>query len=145
RAPAPPRESAPPRAGAARGRPPRRRARGLPRVRRLQVASLCGLAAMRCRGSTSVAPKGGPMISLKSRRPNFALRAPCCRYIAQRRREMASASLAVVVVDGVLGAEHLAQATLARPAGDDQDLLRVRVLARLDLDQVRERQVAHGG
>jgi hypothetical protein len=50
----------------------------------------------------------------------------------------------VVVIDRGFGAEHLAQAGLAALAGHDEDLLEVRVLAGLDVDQVREREVAHG-
>src|SRR3954468_22388450 len=42
------------------------------------------------------------------------------------------------------GRAHLAQPRLAWPAGGDHDLLRVRVLADVDVDQRRQRQIAHG-
>src|SRR6202008_34491 len=54
-----------------------------------------------------------------------------------------SEALAVVVVDGGLGAEHLGGAGVGPLARVDPDLARIRVLAGVDLRQGRECQVAH--
>jgi len=51
--------------------------------------------------------------------------------------------LTVVVVDGVLRAEDLAEAAVGALARDDRNLPRIRVLAGVDLRQRREREVAH--
>src|SRR5262245_29624873 len=52
--------------------------------------------------------------------------------------------LSVVVVDRVLGAGQLAESSLAARSRHDQDFLGVRVFARLDVDHVGQRQIAHG-
>ena len=52
--------------------------------------------------------------------------------------------VAVVVVDRVPGPEDLAQPRLAGLARTEHHLLRVRVLADLDTDQRRQRQIAYG-
>jgi hypothetical protein len=50
----------------------------------------------------------------------------------------------VILLAGMAGSPVDSEASLAALSRHDEDLLGVRVLARLDIDKCRERQVAHG-
>src|SRR5262245_40271094 len=54
-----------------------------------------------------------------------------------------SERFSVVVVNGVLCAEHLADPALAALASDDKDLLRIGVLTGVNFRKCREREVTH--